>query len=58
MYPNYDKRDYSSIHLRFGGRLADAPVSKVFLSKNSVRTILHVLNSFLKTIHSILHQIR
>ena len=43
MYPNYDKRDYSSIHLRFGGRLADAPVSKVFLSKNSVRTILQCI---------------
>ena len=43
MYPNYDQKDYCSIHLRFGGKLADVPVSKVFLNNNSVSTILQCI---------------
>lgn len=43
IYPNYDKDKYCSIHLRFGGKLADVPVSKVFLKQNSVNTTLQCI---------------
>ena len=40
LYPNYDKEEYNSVHLRFGGDLADVPVFVEFMSLESIPLIL------------------
>ena len=40
LYPNYDKEEYNSVHLRFGGDLADVPVFVEFMSLESFPLIL------------------
>ena len=40
LYPNYDKEEYNSVHLRFGGDLADIPVFIEFMSLKSFPLIL------------------
>mgnify|MGYP000118764874 CR=1 FL=1 len=40
LYPNYDKEEYNSVHLRFGGDLADIPVFIEFMSMDSLSLII------------------
>ena len=40
LYPNYDKEEYNSVHLRFGGDMADVPVFVEFMSLKSLPLIL------------------
>ena len=40
LYPNYDKEEYNSVHLRFVGDLADIPVFVKFMSLESIPLFL------------------
>ena len=40
LYPNFDKEEYNSVHLRFGGDLADIPVFVEFMSMKSFSLII------------------
>ena len=40
LYPNYDNEEYNSVHLRFGGDMADVPVFVEFMSLKSLPLIL------------------
>ena len=44
IFPDFDKKEYNSIHLRFGGKLADVPVIAIFLPENSTQSIEKCIN--------------
>ena len=44
LYPKFDKEEYNSVHLRFGGDLADIPVFIEFMSMDSLSLIIQCIS--------------
>ena len=44
LYPNFDKEKYNSVHLRFGGNLADIPVFVEFMTIDSLNLIIKCIH--------------